>query len=274
MKIKFCILLVAYFLIFLPNFSQIVSTAPSSVSVANISVAVQNEWNAFQNVSALANINKFEVGAQYENHFMVKELSAKTIQIAKNFNTVNVGASFSYFGYSLYNDILLGVGTARNFDNKFSMGVQFNYYATYFSGQEINRYRATIFPQFGVSSKIFPQLVVGFNAFNPFQSNVKTEYTIKRIPSIFSLGTNYSFGENVIWLSQIDKEVSSNFRFATGFEYKMIDELTVKLGTYAQDNLVPCLGVNLHLNKFNIFLNTEIHPQLGLNTQICLKYKY
>lgn len=274
MKIKFCILLVAFFLIFLPNFSQIPSTVPSAVSVANISVAVQNEWNAFQNVSALANINKFEVGAQYENHFMVKELSAKTIQIAKNFNTVNVGASFSYFGYSLYNDILLGVGTARNFDNKFSMGVQFNYYATYFSGQEINRYRATIFPQFGVSSKIFPQLIIGFNAFNPFQSNIKTEYTLKRIPSIFSFGTNYSFAENVIWLSQIDKEVSSNFRFATGFEYKLIDQFTLKLGAYAQNNLVPCLGANIKLSKFNVYFNTELHPLLGLNTQVCLKYKY
>jgi hypothetical protein len=247
---------------------------PSAVSIANTSVAVQNEWNAFQNVSALAHVENLEASVQYENHFMVKELSTKSVQVAKNLKSVNIGTSFSYFGYSLYNDMIAGLGFARNFDDKFSMGIQFNYYTTYFSGEEINRYRATIFPQFGISSKISPKLTIGFNAFNPFQSNIKTEYTLKRIPSVFSLATNYSFAENLVWLSQIDKEVSSNFRFASGFEYAMIDQLTVKLGAYAQDNLVPCLGINLHLKKINVYLNTELHPQLGLNTQICLKYKY
>lgn len=255
-------------------FAQITSTSPSATTIANASVAVQNEWNAFQNTSALANVQNWEISAQYENHFMVKELSTKSVQFAKNLQSVNIGVAFSYFGYSLYNDMIAGIGVARNFGDKFSMGLQLNYYMSYFSGNEMNFYRGALFPQFGISSKIFPKLTVGFNAYNPFQSNIKTEYSVKRIPTIYSIGTNYAFTENLNWLTQIDKEVSSNFRFASGFEYAMIDQLTVKLGIYATDYLIPCLGVNINLQKLHFFLNTELHPQLGLNTQICLKYKY
>lgn len=274
MKPKIYLLLSVCLLVSPISFAQISSSLPSSVTIANASVAVQNEWSAFQNTAALASVENWEASAQYENHFMVKELSTKSMQVAKNLQSINIGASFSYFGYSLYNDMIAGVGMARNFGNKFSMGLQLDYYTSYFMGENVNRYRGTIFPQFGVSTTLFPKLTVGFNVFNPFQSNIKTEYSLKRIPSIFSLGTNYTFDENLTWLAQIDKEVSSNFRFASGFEYRMINQLAVKLGAYAQDNLVPCLGVNVYLSKIRIYLNTELHPMLGLNTQICLKYKY
>lgn len=273
MKFRFSLFLGTLFIV-VPVYTQIAVSVPSATSVANASVAVQNDWNAFQNTSALAHIETFEASAQYENRFMIKELSTKSLQAAINAKYVNVGLAFSYFGYSLYNDMILGIGSARNFGDKFSMGVQFNYYMAYFSGEGINRYRGTIFPQVGLSSRIFPNLTIGFNAFNPFLTNIKTEYSEKKIPSVFSLGSNYNFSQQLIWLAQIDKEVNSNFRFATGFEYTMLEKLTVKLGAYATDFLVPCLGADIHLNRFNIYLNTEFHPQLGLNSRLCLKYRY
>lgn len=255
-------------------FGQIAPVVPSSVSIANTSVAVQNEWSAFQNTAALAHIDKAEASMQFENRFMLKELSTRSIQGAIHTKYANVGLSYSYHGYSLYNEMIGGIGLARNFDDKFSMGVQFNYYTAYFSAAEESRYRGTVLAQFGISSRIFPKLIVGFHTFNPFQNNIKTENTEKRLPSIFSIGTNYEFADNLVWLTQIDKEVSSNFRFASGFEYAMIEQLTVKLGAYGQDYLVPAIGFGLHLKGFHFNLNTELHPQLGLNTLANLKYRF
>jgi hypothetical protein len=237
-------------------------------------VAVQNEWNAFQNTAALAHIEKAEVSVQHENRFMLSELSTRSIQAGMHTDYVNIGISYSYHGYSVYNEMIGGLGLARNFGDMFSMGLQFNYYTAYFSAEEESRYRGTLLTQFGVSSKIFPKLTVGFHTFNPFQNSIKTENSTKRLPSIFSIGTNYEFAENLIWLTQMDKEVSSNFRFATGFEYTMIEQLTVKLGAYGQDYLVPALGFGLHLGNFHFNLNGELHPQLGLNTLANLKYSF
>ncbi len=256
------------------GFSQIAPVVPFSTSIANTSVAVLDEWNAFHNIPALAHIEKMEFSMQYENRYMLNELSTKSVQAGFNANFVNVGLSFSYHGYSIYNEMLAGLGIARNFGDKFSMGVQFDYYTAYFHAADESRYRGAVLAQFGVASSIFPKLTVGFHTFNPFQTNIKTEFTEKRIPSIFSIGANYAFADNLKWLTQIDKEVSSNFRYATGFEYTMIKDLTVKLGAYGSDYLVPAIGLGLHLGGFHFNLNGELHPLLGLNTIANLKYKF
>ncbi len=255
-------------------FSQIAPVVPSPTSIANTSVAELNEWNAFHNLPALAHIEKMEFAMQYENRYMLNELSTKSVQAGFNIGFANVGIGFSHHGYSIYHEMLAGLGVARNFGDKFSMGVQFDYYTAYFHAADESRYRGTVLAQFGIASTIFPKLTVGFHTFNPFQTSIKTEYTEKRIPSIFSIGANYAFAENLKWLTQIDKEVSSNYRFATGFEYRMIKELTVKLGAYGSDYLVPALGLGLHLGGFHFNLNGELHPILGLNTIANLKYKF
>ena len=97
------------------SFAQISPVVPTSYSIANASVAVQNEWSAFQNTAALAHVDRLDVSMQFENRFMVNELSTKSIQAGINAKSVNVGLSFSYHGYSLYNEMLAGVALARNF---------------------------------------------------------------------------------------------------------------------------------------------------------------
>lgn len=271
-KRPFVILLLLSLLI--PATAQIAPVVPASTSIANTSVANQDEWSAFQNVASLAHIGKMEFSAQYENKFMLKELSIRSAQAGFSTKFANIGASFSYHGYSVYNEMLIGLGIARNFGDKFSMGVQFDYYNAYFTTPEENRYRGAVLAQLGVSSRLMDNLTIGFHTFNPFQTNIETDYSTKRLPSIFSIGANYEFAKNVKWLTQIDKEVSSNFRFATGFEYTMIEALTVKLGAYAYENIVPCLGVGVHLGKFDFNLNAELDPYLKLNTLANLKYRF
>ena len=258
----------------LPVYAQISPVIPSSVSVAGASSAVMNDWSAFHNPAALAHIDRTEIAAQFENRFMMKELSTKSVQAGFNTGPVNVGLSFSYPGSSVSPVLLAGVGFVRPFLSNFSLGVPFASSPASFSASAASRYRGAVLAQFGVASTILPKLTVGFNTFNPFQTNIKTEFSTRRIPSVFSIGTNYAFADNLIWLTQIDKEASSSFRFASGFEYTMIRELTVKLGAYGTDYLIPCLGFGIHLGGFHFNLNGELHPLLGRNTVANLKYRF
>ncbi len=273
-KTKILLFAFILFMNFSFGFSQIAPVVPTSTSIANASVGVTEQWSGFQNTAALAHIDKIEIATQFENRFMINELSTKSVQAGFNLDVVNLGLSFSQFGYSIYNEILAGIGLARNFDDKFSMGVQFNYYSAYFHAEDESRYRGAVLAQLGIASNITKRLTVGFHTFNPFQTNINTEYTSKRIPSIFSIGTKYQFERNLIWLAQIDKEISSNYRFASGFEYRMVKELTVKMGAYAYEYLVPTIGFGVHLGGFNFHLNGEIHPILGLNTLGHLNYRF
>ncbi len=220
----------------------------------------------------LGNLQQTELGIQLDNRYLLKELSTKSLQFAYASNLINAGLSFSYFGYSLYHEMIAGLSLARNFSDKFSMGVQFNYYTSYFVAS--NTYKATLLPQVGLSVQLSPVFNIGFQTFNPFQSNIQAEYVLKRIPSIFSLGTAYYFSPEFVWRTQIDKEISSNYRFATGFDYQMLDSIKIKLGAYGSDYLVPCLGLGFNSGQMFVDLNCELHPLLGLNTMASMKYKF
>lgn len=152
------------------------------------------------------------------------------------------------------------------------MGVQFDYYASYFAAS--NSYRGAFMPQVGLSVKLSHNFSLGFNTFNPFQTNINTELVVKRIPSVFSLGTEYFFTPELVWRTQIDKEISSTYRFATGFEYQMLESFDFKIGAYGSDYLVPCIGLGFKTGSFLIDLNSEIHPLLGLNTMAAVKYQF
>jgi len=251
--------------------SQISLNIPSSASIAQTSTADTHSWTAFHNPAMLGYLEQTEFGILVDNRYLLSELSTKSVQAGLATNLVNVGITFSHFGYSLYHEMLVGLGFARNFSDRFAMGVQFNYYTAYFSAS--NSYRGALLAQVGISARLSTRFNLGFNTFNPFQTNIKTEYVVKRIPSIYSLGSAYFFSPDLVWRTQTDKEVSSNYRFATGFDYSMLQVLVVKIGAYATDYLVPCLGLGIHVGSIFIDLNGELHPLLGLNTMVSVKYR-
>ena len=252
--------------------TQISSIIPTSTSISQTSVADNHNWTAFSNPAMLGYIQNAELGLQYENRYFISELSTKCVQVGLPSNFVNTGLSFSHFGYSHYHEMMLGVGFARNFSDKFAMGVQFNYYTAYFSAS--NSYRGALFPQVGLSVKMTPNFSLGFNAFNPFQTNIQTDLTVKRLPSVFSFGSEYYFSPEFAWRTQIDKEVSSNYRLATGFEYLMLHNFKIKLGAYNTDYLVPCMGLGFNAGSLLFDLNCELHPLLGLNSMAAVKYRF
>ena len=253
-------------------YSQVSTILPSSNSIAGTSVADIHNWTAFNNPSMLGYLEKTELGLQFENRYLLPELSTKSAQLALPSGFVNTGLSFTYFGYSLYHEMIAGLGFARNFSDKFAMGVQFDYYTAFFSAS--NSYRGVFMPQIGLSVKLSSDFSLGFETFNPFQTNIRTEYVTKRLPSIFSIGTGYFFSPDFVWRTQMDKELSSNYRFATGVEYQMLQCIAVKLGAYSSGYLVPCLGIGLRTGALLMDLTCEMHPLLGLNTLAAIKYRF
>jgi len=252
--------------------AQISNIIPASMSIANTSVTDTKNWIAFDNPAMLGYVDHSEIGTQVENRYLISQLSTKSFQVGIPSKLLNTGLSFSHFGYSLYHEMMLGLGFARNFSDKFAIGLQFNYYTAFFAAS--NSYRGTFLPQIGLSAKLSPNFSLGFHSFNPFQTNLKTEFVTKRLPSVFSLGTEYFFSPELVWRTQFDKEVSSNYRFATGFEYQMLQQLYIKLGAYGSDYLVPCIGFGFNGGKIAVNLNCELHPLLGLNTLAAIKYRF
>ena len=251
--------------------AQIPALVPSPTAIAATSVADLKNWSVFHNPAPLSKMELPQFYAQVENRYLITELSTKSFSLAYPTNHFVSGLCFTHFGFSLYHEMMLGLAFARNFSDKFSVGVQFNYLTAYFLSS--NSYHGAFFPQVGLNFPLSENFQLGFHIFNPFQTHLKSDITTKRLPAIFSLGYAYSFSSNFIWRFQADKEISSNYRIATGFDYYLTEEIRIQTGIYGCDYLIPCLGFGYQLRRCTIDLITELHPLLGLTTMAGIKFK-
>lgn len=247
------------------------SALPASIAVADASCAYHKRWQAFHNPAVLGKTKNLQTEIAYNNRFQLKELSTEALSFCIPNRYANIGLAVSHFGYEQYNETMGGIALAKTFSDKLSIGLQANYYSILLSPE--TGYKGTIITQIGILSELFPNYFVGFHAFNPAQTNIKLGLTEKRIPSVFSLGMSYLFGENLNCMTQIDKEVEYDPVWRTGFEYQLIKQLAIRAGGYGNP-FVPSLGCTLTLGKVNLSLNFERHTSLGINSFCGLAYDF
>lgn len=252
--------------------AQVAEIVPRSHVPANATVSYVNSWVPFHNPAALAHEKCGAIQVQYDNRYITKELSTAGISGYYSTKYLNIGASFSYFGYSVYNEMLAALTFARTFGDRVSVGAEFDFYTVFFSPTE--RYRSTATANIGIQVKVLHNFYISFSAFNPVFSKIKTNFIDKRLPVVFKLGTLYQITDQVDWLVELDKEVSSPLRWATGVEYRPFREFSVNAGVYGSDYAVPTLGVGVAFAGVDFHLNAEYHTTLGFSVLGALRYTF
>jgi len=242
--------------------AQQTTVIPASYTAGDASVAYSNAWLPFQNPAALGGAEKMGFLLLYENKYITKELSNKVVNAWLPTKYINIGVSFSHLGYSEYNEMLAALTFARKF-GKFKLGVELDYYTLFLS--QSKRYQGTLTAQVGMQVNLTEDFSLAFSAFNPVFSKVKSDLAEKRLPTVFSLGSLYKIRNTVDWYVQFDKEVSSPFRWATGFEYSPVKELIIRLGAYGYNSFVPTLGVGLRFDKFKFDISSAYSSTLGFS---------
>lgn len=253
-------------------YAQIPYLFPSSTSVAGTSVADTKNWSPFHNPASLSEQVHPRLSVQVENRFIITALSTKCFSMAYPTNYFVSGLAFSHFGFSIYHEMMLGIAFARKFSEKFNIGLQFNYFVAYFSPS--NRYFGTFFPQIGLNLPLHKNLQLGFHLFNPFQVKLHSDLTTKRLPAIFSMGISAKFSPDFSWRIQTDKEVSSNYRYASALDYHLNEKLSFQAGVYGYEYMIPCMGFGCHFSQFSVDLAAEMHPLLGLITIAGIKFSF
>jgi hypothetical protein len=252
--------------------AQKTTVIPSTFVGGNASVAYSNDWLPFQNPAALAFQSKIGLSLLYENKYITQELANKALNVWFPTKYLNIGGSFSHFGYSEYNEMIAAITFARKFGEKFSLGAEFDYYSVYLSASE--RYKGIFTTQIGASVAVTDELFIAFRAFNPIFAKIKTAYTEQPLPVLFSVGSKYRIRNAVDWLVQFDKEVSSPLRWATGFEYAPVNEFIVRCGAYGYDNIVPTFGAGIRFDGFKFDISADWNSTLGFSLIGRLAYEF
>jgi hypothetical protein len=253
-------------------FGQKTTIIPSSFVAGNASVAYREAWLPFHNPAALGGVEKIGFQLIYENKYITKELANKVINAWFPTKYINIGASFSHFGYSEYNEMLAGITFARQFGKHFRLGVEADYYTVFLS--QSARYKGIFTAQVGAQISITDNFSIAINAFNPVFSKIKSDLVEKRLPIVFTIGTLYRIKNTVDWLVQFDKEVSSPLRWATGFEYAPVNELVIRLGCYGYNSFIPTFGAGVKFGGFRFDVNADYNSVLGFSLLGRLGYEF
>ena len=94
----------------------------------------------------------------------------------------------------------------------------------------------------------------------------------RSLPSVYSLGTEYRFKEQLCWSFQADYDPTSTYRIATGLEWQAIQFMAVKIGCYYQQQWVGCLGFAFQWDRLLLDTNIDFHPLLGVLCQARVAY--
>ncbi|MDR1592173.1 MAG: hypothetical protein LBS16_04730 [Prevotellaceae bacterium] len=252
--------------------AQQTTVMPSSFVGGNASVAYEKAWIPFHNPAALAAQTSAGVQLLYDNRYITRELSNKAMNVWFPTKYFHIGGSFTHFGFAEYQEMLLAATVARQLGERFRLGIEVDYYTVYLSPTE--RYAGTLTAHAGCQVKVSETVSIGFSVFNPVFSKIEAGATDKLLPVRFSLGTRWQIRGKVDWLLQVDKEVRSSVRWATGFEYVMLDFLTVRLGAYGQQSFVPTLGAGVTVSKISFDLQADYSGTLGVSLLGALRYSF
>lgn len=251
--------------------AQNLPTGSRQAGMGRTSVAITDFWNCQNNQAGIALMNKTSAGLYYESRFALNQLSSKSAAVVVPTGIGVLGATFNYFGYSLYNEMKIGLVYARAFGPYFRMGVQLDYLQTSL-GMDYGSKGSVTF-EIGVQSDVTEKLTLGAWVFNPIQVKL-ADYTDERIPAIFRFGLAWHFSDH--FFATVEAEKNTAFRsiiLRGGLEYGIKDRFFLRTGFSTQQEIFSMgFGFKIKFLKFDI--SAVMHESLGFSPQASLIFQF
>ena len=237
-------------------------------AVGNASCTLSDVWSAFTNQAGLGYVHHINVASNYENRFLLPELSIKSFALAIPLKGTTFALSGTSMGYHLYSENKYGLGLGKAFGDKIAAGVQMDYLQTQIGEGYGNKSTMTV--ELGLIAKPVRNLVIGMHVFNPVRSKL-TNYNNERISTILKAGAAYSFSEKVLLLAEVSKDNIQAAQFKAGLEYHPVPQLFLR-GGMGTNPVSLAFGIGFHLSQLKIDISSAYQQVLGYTPQASLVY--
>jgi hypothetical protein len=244
------------------------SVGARSAGVANSSLLFNDFWSAENNPAGLGFLNSWGGGISYENHFLIKELSYKSMVIGYPTGKGAFGLTVGQLGYNLYQENKIGFSYGQRLSETFSMGIQLNYMNTRIS--EGYGTKSGLTANIGLIADLSEKIRVAAMVINPGRTKL-SDIEDERIPALIKLGFGYKFSKKVSFLSEIEKDIDFDSNAKFGIEYKATELLFFRVG-YGTHPSISTFGFGLKLKEFTIDASSSFHSKIGFSPQISISY--
>jgi hypothetical protein len=250
--------------------SPVNQVGAKALAVSGASMTFKDVWSQFHNQAGLASIKGFAVGIGFQNQFLIKELSTKSIALALPTKSGVFGLNCYSFGYSSYSENKFGLAYSRNLGKKLAVGIQLNYHFTNIRGEYGNRGIAT--GEIGILAEPLKNLLIGAHINNVWHTK-RTQFSDEYLPVIFKIGAAYQFYEKVLLSIEFDKDIDKQAVFKTGIEFEFIPNFFFSSGISSGTKLFS-FGPGYEFGFFRADLAFTKHPVLGYSQAISIVYSF
>jgi len=242
-----------------------------SLALSHASVAFSDVWSAFNNQAGLAKLNSVTTGFFYESRFGVDELSLVAGSAVLPVRPGNFGLSFYQFGKGTFKENKFALAFARNFSEKWSAGIQLDYFLQTFPENERSYGVATF--EGGVLFHPSKSFTLGAHVFNPVSAGIETPAGKNEMPVVFRLGGNYWFDEKVMIAFETEKDNQNPLLVKTGIEFLPVENFALRLGVSGTPFKYTA-GIGYRLGNFSADAGFGYHGNLGFTPSVSIQFDW
>jgi hypothetical protein len=245
-----------------------------SAALGGSSSTFTDVWSAQNNQAGLGFITRNEVGAYYENRFLVKELSYSALAAAIPVRSNGaIGFTYTSFGYSVFRQTKAGLAYGMKFSNNFSAGLQLDYFSTRISDAS-NYYgkKGILTGELGFIAKLTKQVTFSAHIFNIIRSKLIT-YNNEILPVVIKAGMQYKISDKVLLVGEAEKSSYAKPNFKGGIEYSPAKDVYVRTGVNSNP-VQMSFGAGMNYKGLKFDLSSSWHSVLGFSPQFGLSYRF
>lgn len=243
-------------------YAQDFSAGARMRALGNACVADSNYWSIFKNPAGMTQIRKSTILVSDEYLYNLQEVrsfsAAISIPIKKKFI---LGCSFQKQGYKWFNDQQIGIHVAQK-KGQYSLG------ATFIIWQRIagETFRET-HPLFnlGGTMSINKKLQLGLH----FTNCTNTQNDLQNLPVSVQAGFMYILSKEIVWYTDLRKQLNSEMNFQTGIEYKIHTCFFLRSGVQLKPIRLNG-GIGFSHKRINIDYSISYQSPLGYRHQLSL----
>ena len=237
-----------------------------SSAMSNSSVTLTDIWSIYHNQAGLGYLENISTGVFHQSGY-IKEQNIQGLAFALPTKTGTIGASYSYYGFSQYNEMQAGLAYGKNFSKYFSIGLQLNYIHTHITGDYGNADAVNF--EIGILSQPIDHLYIGAHVYNPSRIKIADE----ELPTIFNLGISYLFSEKVLLAIGTEKDLEHEAIFKAGLSYQLIEYVSLQAGI-STNPAKYSFGIGFHYINIDAHVGFSNHQTLGFIPSFTLSYGF
>lgn len=241
-----------------------------SAGLGGSSVTLVDAFAFHHNPGALGFLEEGTAGVSYETRFLLRELQSQSIAVAQPLKTGVISVGGQFYGFETFRTNRIGVGYSMKLTDNLATGVQMNYLSLRLD--PFYGVKHSVTGEAGMLATLGDDLTFGFSVVNLGRARL-SEFQDDRFSTVMRLGASYKLMEELLFVIELEQEVTYDTRLRAGLEYNPTDRFYFRCGVQGAP-MDFSFGTGFKFGNLKLDLATYYNQILGWTPGASLIYNF